>query len=288
VAEISAAAVSELRRETGVGMMDCKKALADAGGDKEKALEALRKKGMASAEKRAARSANEGIIVIKSNAGGSVAALVEVNSETDFVARNDEFKQFGANVAELLLNWKDAKGKSADDLKALKIGASTIGDTLVNLIGKIGEKLELKRFARFDAGSGYVGTYVHSDSKLGVLVELSVAGDNDKVKTLARDLAMQIAASSPMVVSRKEMSQEKIEAELAIEKDRALAEGKPEPAVAKIAEGRVNKWLASVVLLDQPFVKEPKTKVSDVVAEASKAIGKEITVKSFVRIRVGE
>jgi elongation factor Ts len=129
---------------------------------------------------------------------------------------------------------------------------------------------------------------VHSDSKLGVLVELNVAGDNDKVKTLARDLAMQIAASSPMVVSRVDMQQDKINSELEIEKDRARAEGKPEPAVAKIAEGRVNKWLSTVVLLDQPFVKEPKVKISDVIAEASKAIGKEIVVKQFVRIRVGE
>ena len=284
---ISAAAVSELRRETGVGMMDCKKALVDAGGDKEKALETLRKKGMAAAEKRAARSANEGIIVIKTNDNSSVASLVEINSETDFVARNEEFQQFGADVADLVLNWKDADGKSIDDLKALDLGGKTIDARLTELIGKIGEKLQINRFARIDAGNGYVGTYVHSDTKLGVLVELSVPGD-DKIERLARDLAMQIAAAKPMVVNREEMSKEKIDSETAIEKERALAEGKPEKAVQKIVEGRINKWLASVVLLEQPFVKEQKVKITDVIAGVSKETGKDIKVKSFVRIRVGE
>ncbi|MBU0692874.1 translation elongation factor Ts [bacterium] len=285
---ISAAAVSELRQETGVGMMDCKKALMEAGGDKEKALETLRKKGMAAAEKRAARTANEGIVVIKTNEQNSVASLVEINSETDFVARNEEFQQFGAKVADLVLNWKDAGGKSIDDLKALDMGGKTVDATLTELVGKIGEKLQVNRFARIDAGNGYVGTYVHSDTKLGVLVELNVPGDDDKVKTLARDLAMQTAAAKPMVVNRAEMSKEKLDAELEIEKERARGEGKPEPAIQKIAEGRINKWLSSVVLMEQPFVKEQKIKISDVIAEVSKGTGKDIKVKSFVRIRVGE
>jgi elongation factor Ts len=269
-------------------MMDCKKALVDAGGDKEKALEALRKKGMAAAEKRAARSANEGIIVIKTNDNSSVASLVEINSETDFVARNEEFQQFGKDVADLVLAWKAADGKSIDDLKALDMGGKTVDATLTELIGKIGEKLQVNRFARIDAGDGYVGTYVHSDTKLGVLVELNTAGDDDKIKTLAKDLAMQIAAAKPLVVTREEMPQDKIESETAIEKERALAEGKPEKAVAKIVEGRINKWLASVVLMEQPFVKEQKTKITDVVAGVSKETDRDIAVKSFVRIRVGE
>lgn len=285
---ISAAAVSELRQETGVGMMDCKKALVDAGGDKEKALETLRKKGMAAAEKRAARTANEGIVVIKTNPSGSIASLVEINSETDFVARNEEFQQFGANVAELVLTWKDAAGKTIDDLKAQKIGGKTVEATLTELVGKIGEKLQVNRFARIDAGSGYVGTYVHSDTKLGVLVELNVTADDDKIKALARDLAMQTAAAKPIVVNRDEMPKEKLASELEIEKERARAEGKPEPAIMKIAEGRINKWLSSVVLMDQPFVKEQKMKISEVVADVSKAVGKDIKIKSFVRVRVGE
>lgn len=285
---ISAAVVSQLRQETGVGMMDCKKALIEAGGDKEKALEALRKKGMAAAEKRAARSANEGIVVIKTNANGSVAALVEVNSETDFVARNEEFQQFGAKVAELVLNWKDAAGKSIDDLKALDMGGKSVEATLTELVGKIGEKLQVNRFARIDAGAGYVGTYVHSDTKLGVLVELNVTADDDKVKTLARDLAMQVAAAKPLVVNRNEMPKEKLDSEMELEKERARGEGKPEPAIQKIAEGRINKWLSSVVLMEQPFVKEQKMKIEEVIAEVSKASGKDIKVKSFARIRVGE
>ncbi|MCC6476027.1 elongation factor Ts [bacterium] len=277
-----------LRRETGAGMMDCKKALAEAGGDKDKALELLRKKGQAAAEKRAERSAEEGVVAVAVSEDGKSAALAEVRSETDFVARNEEFKAFASHLASLVLNWSDADGKSVADLSAQKMtSGATVGETLTGLIGKIGEKLEIARFARLSS-DGYVGNYIHADNKLGALVAISGADKSSSdMQTVARDLAMQVAASAPDCVSRDQVSAEKIAAEMEIEKDRARTEGKPEGAVAKIAEGRVNKWLAGIVLLEQPFIKEPKQTISDVLSAAQKSIGKPLSVKSFVRFRVG-
>jgi elongation factor Ts len=255
---VNASIVAELRKETGAGMMDCKQALIEAGGDKEGALEILRKKGKAAAEKRADRSAKEGVVVTRAGADGRTASLVELRSETDFVARNEEFRKFAEDLADNVLEWSDAAGKSVEDFKNRKLkSGQTISDTLTNLIGKIGE--------------------------LG-----GVSGDKEEIRTLARDLAMQTAAFSPMVVRREEVPQDKLESEMRIEIDRAKAEGKPEPAQKKIAEGRVNKWLATVVLLEQAFVKEPKQTVNDVVAEIEKKLGHKIHVKSFTRFRIGE
>jgi elongation factor Ts len=288
-AEVNAKLVAELRRETGAGMMDCKKALAESDGDKSRALEYLRKKGKAAAEKRADRSADQGLVVCRQSDDGQTAALVEVNSETDFVAKNDRFKEFASDVANIVLAWDGADGKSLDDLKSKPMPAgATVGDVLADLTGAIGEKLAVGRFARVQAKQGFIGTYIHSDSKLGVLVVLEGAtGDHAEVKTLGRDLAMQVAASSPTFVHRDEVPADKVAAEREVEIDRARNEGKPEAAVTKIAEGRINKWFADVVLLEQPFVKDPKVVVKDLVADASKKVGSPITVKSFVRIRVG-
>jgi elongation factor Ts len=287
---ISAGSVAELRRETGAGMMDCKKALAESGGDKAKALEYLRKKGKAAAEKRADRSADQGVVAIRVSDDGRTAALVEVNSETDFVARNESFRTFAADVASFVLAWKDAAGKTADDLKEQPLPSGVkIGDALTDLTGKIGEKLVLGKFARVQAPNGFVGVYVHTDSKLGSMVVLDGAdGASAEVQTLGRDLAMQVAAMPPLVVRREDVPAEKIEYERGVEIERARAEGKPEPAVAKIAEGRINKWLSEVALLEQAFVKDPKVAIRDLVAATGKKIGAEIRVKSFVRVRVGE
>ncbi len=286
--EVNAATVAELRRETGAGMMDCKKALQESGGDKEAALAYLRKKGKAAAEKRAERSANEGVVAFALSADGQTGALVEVNSETDFVAKTEEFRNFADNVAKLVLNWKEADGKSVDDLKSRSMGNITVGDTLSELVGKFGEKLEIGRFARVEIPNGFVGHYIHADSKLGVMVILhGISSSNPEAQQLGRDLAMQVAAASPAVVNRDEVPAEKVEAERAIEIDRARAEGKPEAAVAKIAEGRINKWFSEVALLDQPFIKDPKVVVKNMVAEAAKRAGADVKVKSFVRFRVG-
>ena len=287
--EVNAATVAELRRETGAGMMDCKKALQESGGDKEAALAYLRKKGKAAAEKRAERSANEGVVAIARTDDGQTAALVEVNSETDFVAKNDAFREFADKVSKIVLDWKQADGKSVDDLLALPYASgATVGDILSELIGKYGEKLEIRRFARVEAPGGFVGHYIHADSKLGVMVILKgITSSSAEAAQLGRDLAMQVAAASPAVVNRDEVPAEKVEAERAIEIERAKAEGKPEAAVAKIAEGRINKWFSEVALLEQPFIKDPKVVVKNMVAEAAKRAGVTVEVKSFVRFRVG-
>lgn len=285
---INASLVAELRRETGAGMMDCKQALLESGGDKEKALDYLRKKGKAAAEKRADRSANEGVVVVQRSADGRTAAMIELNSETDFVAKNDDFRKFASDVADLVLAWKEADGKSVEELHTQKLAAITVGDKLTDLIGKIGEKLELRRFARVHTDNGFVGSYVHGDDKLGTLVILSGAdGSKAPVQQLAKDLAMQVAAASPAVVRREELDQAKVAAELQIETERARADGKPEAAIAKIAEGRVQKWFAEVALLEQGFIKDPKIMVKNLVEDAAKATGDKIDVASFVRFRVG-
>ncbi|MBL0060286.1 MAG: elongation factor Ts [bacterium] len=285
---INAADVAMLRRETGAGMMDCKKALAEANGDRDKALEILRKKGQAAAEKRAERSADEGVVAIVASADNKSAALAEIRCETDFVGRNEEFRQFAKDLATLVLNWKGAESKTLDDLKAQPFGSSDVGTTLTTMIGKIGEKLEIARFGKLEVADGYIGQYLHSDSKLGVIVVLGGAdGSRAEIQSLGRDLAMQVAASAPDFLVREQVPADKINSETELEKERARAEGKPEPAVAKIAEGRVNKWLASIVLLEQAYIKEPKQTVKEVVANAEKAVGKPIAVKSFLRFRVG-
>ncbi|MBI5059102.1 elongation factor Ts [candidate division KSB1 bacterium] len=285
---ISAALVSQLRAETGAGMMDCKQALVESGGDKDKAVEYLRKKGKAAAEKRADRAANEGVVAIVRSEDGQTAAMVEVNSETDFVAKNDDFRKFADELAKLVLGWGDAAGKSVDDLKQRTLGARTVGDSLTDLIGKIGEKLEIRRFARMQSAGGFVGYYVHGDNKLGTLVGLQgITSQHAEAGPLGKDLAMQVAASSPLVVRREQVDAAKLDAERAIEIARAREEGKPEAAVAKIAEGRINKWLAEVALLEQPFVKDPKVAVKSLLEGASKAVGGAVDVQSFERFRVG-
>jgi elongation factor Ts len=287
--EVSAATVAELRRETGAGMMDCKKALQEAKGDKEAALAWLRKRGIAAAEKRAERSANEGVVAFARSEDGQTGALVEINSETDFVAKSDAFRSFADTLAKTVLNWKAAEGKSVDDLKTLSFtGSATVGDVLSELIGKIGEKLEIRRFARVQVPGGFVGHYIHADNKLGVMVLLDgISATNPEAAQLGRDLAMQVAAASPAVVRREEVPKEKVESERAIEIERARTEGKPEAAVPKIAEGRINKWFADVALLEQPFIKDPKIIVKQIVEDASKRAGVSAIVKSFIRFRVG-
>jgi elongation factor Ts len=285
---INASLVAELRRETGAGMMDCKQALQESGGDKEKALDYLRKKGKAAAEKRADRAANEGVVVILRSADGKSAAMVELNSETDFVAKNDDFRKFADDVAKFVLGWNAAADKTVDELLAQSFGSITVGDRLTDLIGKIGEKLDLRRFARVSAENGYIGSYVHGDDKLGTLVILKGAdGSQAQVQQLGKDLAMQVAAASPSVVRREELDQTKVESERQIEMERARAEGKPEAAITKIAEGRVQKWFAEVALLEQPFIRDPKVMVKSLVEDVAKATGSKIDVESFVRFRVG-
>jgi elongation factor Ts len=287
--EVNAAVVAELRRETGAGMMDCKKALQESKGDKDLALEYLRKKGKAAAEKRADRSANEGIVVYRHTTDGRTGVLVEVNSETDFVAKNDAFKKFANDVAETVLGWDSYDGKTVDDLVKLTFpSGAVIGDVISDLIGKIGEKLEIRRFVRLHTDRGYIGHYIHSDSKLGVLVILEgVTTADSEARDLGRDIAMQIAASVPSVVDRSEVPVEKVEYERNFHTEQTRAGGKPEAVVEKIVQGKLDKWFAEIVLMEQPFVKDPKITIKALIEDVSKSTGKTISVKQFVRFRVG-
>jgi elongation factor Ts len=288
--QITAATVAELRRKTGAGMMDCKEALTEAHGDMEKAVELLRKKGKAAARKRAERSANEGVIAVAVSQDGHHAALVEVNSETDFVARNSEFQGFADRVAARVLDWEDGNGKPVIDLLARTTsGTKTIGDELTDLIGKIGEKLEIRRFVRTTDASGLIGFYVHSNSKLGVLVDLEGAevGDSD-MQSLAKDLSMQVAAAAPLFVHRQEIPNDKLETEKEIIAEQVDVKGKPPQVVEKIVSGKLNKYFSEVCLVDQPFVKDPHLKVGDLIAQVAEKSGRSLVVRSFVRLRIGE
>jgi elongation factor Ts len=290
--QISASVVAELRRKTGAGMMDCKEALTQSGGDLEGAIEFLRKKGKATARKRADRAANEGLIVTAVSADGRHAAMAEVNSETDFVARNAEFRAFAQKVTSRILEWKDGNGKAVADLQALPLhgdSGPSVGEELTNLIGKIGEKLEIRRFHRLSNPSGLMGAYVHSNSKLGVLINLDGGQfDDSDCQVLAKDLAMQVAAATPLFVHRQEIPQERIAKEKEILAAQMPTEGKPPQVIEKIVAGKLGKFFSEVCLVDQPFIKDPNVIVGDLVAKIAQKSGKSLAVLSFIRFQVGE
>lgn len=271
---ISAAMVKELRERTGSGMMECKKALVETGGDIEAAVEFMRKAGLAKADKKASRVAAEGVIVAKVSNDGKKAVMAEVNSETDFVAKNEDFIKFVNQVAELALT------QGVSDVEALMNqslpGSGTVNEVRQNLIAKIGENINLRRVALTSAANGVVGAYLHG-SRIGVLVELE--GGNVE---LARDIAMHVAASRPVCVSDEQVSAELIEKEKDIFRAQAAESGKPADIIEKMVSGRVNKFLKEVTLLGQPFVKNPDQTVAQLVkAAGAKVIG-------FQRFEVGE
>ncbi len=289
---ITAAVVADLRRKTGAGMMDCKAALSESAGDVEKAIELLRAKGKAAARKRADRSANEGLVVAVVSPDGHEAALLEVNSETDFVARNADFQAFVKKIVNRVLGWKDGDEKNVADLLALPAengAAKTVGDELTDLIGTIGEKLEIRRFARRTDNSGIFGTYIHSNSKLGVLLNIDGADTSDAdVQTLAKDLCMQVAAASPLYVHRQEVPAEKLDVEKNIIAEQIKDQGKPPQVVEKIVAGKLNKYYAEVCLVDQAFVKDSDLKIGDLINQVAQKSGKSLAVRSFVRFQIGE
>ncbi len=287
MAEISAAMVKELREKTGAGMMDCKKALGAADGDFEKAVTWLREKGLAAAAKKGGRVAAEGLVDVY--AADDVAAVVEVNCETDFVAKNPDFRAFVAELAEVVA--KKNPG-TVDDLntQATK-GGATVKDALTEKIAKIGENMQIRRFARVQT-TGTVGTYVHGGGNIGVLVELAVddatKAKSDTAKALAKDLAMHVAAASPMFLRREEADQKTVENERSIYHEKAKAEGKPEKILDKIVEGQVQKFLAENCMLEQAFVKDPDITVSKLLEKVGKELGAAVSVKSVQRFKVGE
>ncbi|MCU0331540.1 MAG: translation elongation factor Ts [Candidatus Kapabacteria bacterium] len=282
---ISASLVKDLRDKTGAGMADCKKALEESQGDMEGAIEWLRKRGAASIAKRADREANEGIVVALTSADGKTAAIVELNCETDFVARNEEFVAFANTIAQSLLANDVA---DEDALWALPTeGGKTLGNYKDEILAKFSEKIGLRRFERIIT-NGHIVDYVHAGSRLGVLVEFEGAGVTETARPMARDIALQVAAMQPQFVDRSQVDQTTLAKELEIYRQAAIQEGKKEDIAERIAQGRLGKFYEETVLIEQTFVKDPSRKVSDVLSDIGKAAGGDVKVVSFRRFNIGE
>jgi elongation factor Ts len=289
MAEVSAALVKELRDKTGAGMMDCKKALNETAGDLEQAVDWLRKKGLAAAAKKAGRVATEGLVGVV--AEGPRGAVVEVNAETDFVARNEQFQDFvrqvtaiaaakGADVAALAQQAYPGEGKS-------------VAEKLTQLIATIGENMNLRRATEVKVGQGVVASYVHNAAapglgKIGVLVGLESTGDKEKLMALGKQLAMHVAAANPQALSIAEVDPKELERERGILAEQARASGKPEEIIAKMVEGRLRKYYEDVVLLEQLYVVDGESRVKQVLDQAAKAVGAPVKLTGFVRMALGE
>ncbi|WP_077072795.1 translation elongation factor Ts [Mailhella massiliensis] len=273
---ITAAMVKELRDKTGAGMMDCKKALTECEADVEKALDWLRQKGLSKAAKRADRATSEGVIACATGNNGKVAAIVEVMTETDFVARGEKFQDFAKTVAE------EVAANAPENLDAFQ-------DRVNDLAASTGEKTVLGRFVRMSIeGEGTVGAYVHSNGKLAVLVEvLTDKAADENVAEFAKNVAMQIAASNPLALDASSLDPALLEREREVYRQKALAEGKPEKIIDKIAEGAVKKYCKEVCLLDQAYIRDDKMSVQDLMKATAKAAGCNVTIGKFVRIQLG-
>ena len=287
MAEITAALVKELREVSGAGMMDCKKALAENGGNLDEAVDWLRKKGLAAAAKKAGRVAAEGLVAVVS--GDKKGVLVEVNSETDFVARNDQFQGFVSSVAQQALN--------AGDIEALKnaklADGQTVAEKLTHLVATIGENMNLRRMASVSVKDGVVATYMHNATvpnmgKIGVLVGLESTGDKAKLAALGKQIAMHIAATNPSALDIKSVSQAELDRERSVLSEQARASGKPEEIIGKMVEGRLRKYYEDVVLLEQLYVIDGESRVKQVVEKAAKEIGAPVTITGFARMALGE
>jgi elongation factor Ts len=285
LAEISAKDVKALRDSTGAGMMDCKKALKEAEGDVEKAMELLRASGLAKAGKRAGRETSEGAVVF--SAQGGKGAVIELGCETDFVAKTPDFQKLAQSVVDAVASAGGIQDVPA--ALALAIDGGSIDDVLKATVGKVGENIQLKRVASVDV-AGLTGGYIHGGGKLAVLVALETPQSGEGVAALAKDVAMHVAAHdpTPMAVDRDDMPAEAVEKERTFLSQQAKESGKPENVVEKMVEGRINKFFQENCLLAQGFVKDPDKTIRDLVAEAGQAAGGEIRVASFVRFKLGE
>jgi elongation factor Ts len=280
---ISAAEVNELRKKTGAGMMDCKKALTEANGDFEKAIDLLRKKGASVASKRAEKSANEGMIVTKISSDHRKAAIVEVNCETDFVAKSEDFIKLANEVAETTFN-NDAK----DSQKLLEANKD-LNNLLVDVMGKVGEKIEVSRVATEKAENGLLVDYVHMGSKLGVLVKFeNVTNNSQELIEIGKDIAMQVAAMNPICVYREEVPTTTIEKEIDIYKELARKEGKPENILEKIAQGKLNKFYQENCLAEQAFIKDNSKSVKDLITEYNQKNSSQTKIDFFKRFHLGD
>lgn len=271
--KITAQQVNELRKQTGAGMMDCKKALVESEGDMEKAIDILRKKGQKVAASRAGRDAAEGVVLAKVSADKTFAAALMINCETDFVAKNSDFIDYVTSVLDLAI---ENKAKNADELKALVLNGRNVGDTIIDKTGLIGEKIKLGKFEAVEAASTYA--YIHPGNRIATIAGMNKEGDN--LAGYGKDVVMQIAAMSPVAIDKDAVSEEVVNHEIEIGKDIARQEGKPEELVEKIAMGKLNKFFKENTLLNQAFIKDTKKNVGQYLKEADK----DLTVVNFNRL----
>lgn len=282
---VTAQMVKQLREMTGAGMMDCKKALVETDGDIEKAIDLLREKGLAKAAKKAGRIAAMGLVNTAFASDGSGAAIVEVNSETDFVAKNDDFKNFVAEVAQLAL---DNDAEDMESFMALPMGDGNVTDVLNGLIAKIGENMSVRRFEKMaEPGVVYTG-YIHGGGVIGVIVGLETEATVEECAVVGKDVAMQVASMSPKYLNESQVDQAYLDHEREILKQEVLNEGKPEAIADKIVDGKIKKQLKEICLVDQKFVKDGDLTVAEYVAGAAKEIGKDMKIVSMARFEVGE
>jgi elongation factor Ts len=287
MANVSAAMVKELRDQTGAGMMDCKAALSETGGNLEAAVDWLRKKGLSKAAKKAGRVAAEGLIGVAAKGGKGI--LVEVNSETDFVARNDLFQGLVKMIADAALD----AGASVEKILAAKAGTITIGEAIAETIAKVGENMSLRRAAELSVGKGTIASYVHNTvsdglGRIGVIVALESAGKDDELKTFGRMVAMHVASANPQAIDPSGLDAAAIEREKAVLSEKAKAQGKPANVIDKIVESGLKTFYKEVCLLDQGFIFDDKKSVAQAVKEAEGKVGAPIKIAGFVRFALGE
>ncbi|MEZ5919691.1 MAG: translation elongation factor Ts [Alphaproteobacteria bacterium] len=287
MAEITASKVKELREQTGAGMMDAKKALVENDGDMDAAVDWLRTKGLAKAAKKSGRTAAEGLVAVVTD--GTQGAAVELNSETDFVARNEEFQNFVRKVAGQALGAANAEELAAQSLD----GGKNVQESLTDLIAKIGENMSLRRSARLSVSEGIISAYVHGAlaeglGRIGVLVALESGASEDALQELGKQIAMHVAAANPQFLDVNSVDTEALERERNVLKEQAIASGKPVDIAEKMVEGRLRKYYEEVCLVEQVFVIDGETKISDLVEKAAKEVGAPIKLTGFVRFQLGE
>ncbi len=287
MANITAALVKELREKSGAGMMDAKNALTESGGDMEAAIDLLRKKGLSKAAKKSSRTAAEGLVAFAVE--GKRGAVVEINSETDFVARNEQFQGFVADVTKIALT----HGKNVESLSAADYKGKSVAESLTDLIAKIGENMSLRRVATLEVTSGTVCGYMHNavgdnQGKIGVLVALESEGNEDALQALGKKIAMHVAAAFPQYLKREDVPTDSLDRERSVLLEQAKAEGKPEEIAQKMVEGRMRKYYEEVCLLEQIFVIDGESKISGLLEAAEKEVGAPVSLVGFERFQLGE
>jgi elongation factor Ts len=290
MADITAAMVKDLREQTGAGMMDAKNALVECKGNMEEAVDWLRKKGLSKAAKKSGRVAAEGLVAVTSSADGKTAAVVEVNAETDFVARNEQFQSFVVKTAQIALEAADG----IDNVAAAEYaGGKNVKDTLTSLIATIGENMNLRRSQKVSVDSGYIASYIHNAAapnlgKIGVLVALESAAPADKLQSLGKQLAMHVAAANPEFLDIASVDPKAVEREKNVQRETARASGKPDDIIEKMLEGRMRKFYEEVCLLEQIFIMDGETKISALLEKAAKEVGAPVKLAGYVRYALGE